>query len=222
MTAPLDYGRLTRNIDQEDEMSTPTRRESVRQEITLGALRALQARSWDEVGTREVAAEAGISLGRLHYYFESKEALILAAVQLFYDELLEQFLSAFSGKEPIEIVRGMIRGAHFEPGAPESAGRVRMQAEARIRSLRDKSIEPIVIRYRHGLRAAVVEAFCDAHMTRKQAEALAIIVLDFLESFTPHRIQESDTMDVAAVEELFIAMIERELAAGRPAKRKAK
>lgn len=191
-----------------------TRRESVRTELAQAALRALQAKSWDEVGTREVAAEAGVSLGRLHYYFESKEALILAATQLFYDELLEQFFALVNEKTPEEIVKGLLAGAHFDLGSPESEGRVRMHVEARIRSLREQSIAPIIIRYRLALRQVTVDAFQSAGLNEERATALAIIVLDFLESFTPHRIQEGKAIDAFAVEDLFLRMVKRELESG--------
>lgn len=187
-------------------------RQVAREMIARGALRALQANGWDEVVTRQVAVEAGVSLGQLHYYFESKDALLLAAARMFFDDLLDGFLSRAEGKEALELVRTLIECARFDATQPEGIARVRMQAEARIRSLRDPDLAGIVRDYQRSLRGELEQSFRVAGVGRARSAALATIVLNFLESFTPHRILDPEDVDITETESVFLKMFERELA----------
>ena len=55
--------------------------EERRQQIADALLRTAAARGLHATGMREVAAEAGVSLRLVQYYFGTKEALLLAAMQ---------------------------------------------------------------------------------------------------------------------------------------------
>lgn len=52
--------------------------ESTRQQILQTALRLFREKGFDEATMRDIAAEAGVSLGNAYYYFPSKEAIVLA------------------------------------------------------------------------------------------------------------------------------------------------
>jgi AcrR family transcriptional regulator len=57
----------------------------------LGAARAVLNRDGAaELSTRSVAAEAGVHLSLIHYYFESREGLLLAALERINQELLDR------------------------------------------------------------------------------------------------------------------------------------
>jgi AcrR family transcriptional regulator len=51
-----------------------------RAELITAALRTISAKGFDRTTIRDIARAAGASTGSVHYYFETKEALLLAAV----------------------------------------------------------------------------------------------------------------------------------------------
>ncbi|GLY68981.1 TetR/AcrR family transcriptional regulator [Amycolatopsis taiwanensis] len=55
--------------------------EQRRTEIATALWRVAEARGLDKVSLREVATEAGISLGRLQHYFASREEMLLFAME---------------------------------------------------------------------------------------------------------------------------------------------
>src|SRR5919202_1909254 len=57
--------------------------EATRRRLYATAIRLIAARGWQETTLRDLAAEAGVSLGLLYRYFPSKRAIVLAL----YDEL---------------------------------------------------------------------------------------------------------------------------------------
>ena len=54
--------------------------EKRRQELVLAAYREIAARGFEGLRTREVAAEVGVNIATLHYYFPTKESLIRAVL----------------------------------------------------------------------------------------------------------------------------------------------
>jgi len=59
-----------------------TKGETTRQQILDTALRLFRERGFDEATMRDIASEAGVSLGNAYYYFPSKEAIVLAYYDL--------------------------------------------------------------------------------------------------------------------------------------------
>jgi AcrR family transcriptional regulator len=64
-------GPVPKRVDHEER----------RRQITDALLRTAAARGLHATGMREVAAEAGVSLRLIQYYFGTKEELLLAAMQ---------------------------------------------------------------------------------------------------------------------------------------------
>lgn len=58
-----------------------------RQRLYTTAIRLIAARGWQETTLRDVAAEAGVSVGLLYRYFPSKRAVVLAL----YDDLSAEY-----------------------------------------------------------------------------------------------------------------------------------
>ena len=68
--------------------SRPTRKSAeTRARIVRGALRALESYGLNETTTRRIASEADVRLATLHYHFDSKEAVLLAVLDLLVSEL---------------------------------------------------------------------------------------------------------------------------------------
>src|SRR5207244_9983016 len=73
----------------ETAVSTPpatqnpaTPREDRRQALVKAAFNQIAERGFEGLRTREVAAEVGVNIATLHYYFPTKESLIRGVVEL--------------------------------------------------------------------------------------------------------------------------------------------
>jgi AcrR family transcriptional regulator len=55
--------------------------EATRQRILSAALRVFRERGFDAATMREIAAEAGVAVGAAYYYFDSKDAIVMAFYQ---------------------------------------------------------------------------------------------------------------------------------------------
>ena len=61
--------------------------EQTRRRILDSALRLFQKQGFDETTMRDVAKEAGVALGAAYYYFDSKNAIVMAFYEQVQDEL---------------------------------------------------------------------------------------------------------------------------------------
>lgn len=59
----------------------PTRSERRRQELVDAAFHQIAERGFEGLRTRDVAAEVGVNIATLHYYFPTKESLIRGVVE---------------------------------------------------------------------------------------------------------------------------------------------
>jgi AcrR family transcriptional regulator len=118
-------------------MAKPAKSEETRARILDAAIELFRARGFEAATMREIAAAAGVATGAAYYYFDSKDAIVLA----FYDRarrelepLLEEALAGsrdFEGRlrALIEVKlsyfapeRGLLRAlaAHTDPEHPLS------------------------------------------------------------------------------------------------------
>jgi AcrR family transcriptional regulator len=75
-------------------------REQRRRHIAEAVFRLVGQRGLDGVGLREVAAEAGVSMGAVQHYFSSKQEMLLFALDHMTDRVLAR-LAASLGPEPV-------------------------------------------------------------------------------------------------------------------------
>jgi AcrR family transcriptional regulator len=80
-----------------------------RGELIRAASSVLGRRGYADTSLKQIAREAGVAQGLLHYYFESKEDLLVAVVEELDDELTETWKRAVGGiEDPLErIVAGL-------------------------------------------------------------------------------------------------------------------
>jgi AcrR family transcriptional regulator len=95
--------------------------EATRARILEAALRVFRERGFELTTMREIAAEAGMAVGAAYYYFDSKDALVMA----FYEQSQEQMAPALerilaSCRTFESRLRGII-GHKFEYFAPNRA-----------------------------------------------------------------------------------------------------
>ena len=121
-------------------MNTTPRDDSPRRaELVVAAYRRLGSAGFEGLRTRDIAAEVGVNVATLHYYFPTKEALIRAAVA--------HAMGRFAGTLGSEGSRAEVLKAHFaalrrllhdEPELPAVMGEVAM------RSARDPAMAEIM------------------------------------------------------------------------------
>jgi AcrR family transcriptional regulator len=95
-----------------------TKAEETRGRILSAALKLFRERGFEQTTMREVAREAGVALGSAYYYFESKEAIVMA----FYHEaqdamyaLIDETLPRQKGlKARLRAILD-VKFQHFEP-----------------------------------------------------------------------------------------------------------
>lgn len=100
--------------------STP-KSEATRQRILDAALRVFRDRGFGQATMREVATEAGVAVGAAYYYFESKDAIVMAFYQQAQQEMAPALDATLARSRTLEQrLRGII-GQKFAYFAPNRA-----------------------------------------------------------------------------------------------------
>jgi len=85
--------------------STPTGR---RQQVLDALLRIIESRGLEHGSIREVAAEAGVSIGTVQHHFGTKDDLLIAAYGEMVADVLARFRSIDLDAAPREVVRRVL------------------------------------------------------------------------------------------------------------------
>jgi AcrR family transcriptional regulator len=94
-----------------EEKKQPGRKkaEETRARILEAALRIFRERGFERATMREVAAEAGVALGGAYYYFESKEAIVMAFYEQSQGEMRPALEAVLDNNRTLESrLRGVI------------------------------------------------------------------------------------------------------------------
>jgi len=95
--------------------------EETRQRILAAALSIFRERGFDAATMREIAAAAGVAVGAAYYYFDSKDAIVMAFYQQAQDEMTPALDAMLKRSRTLEQrLRGII-GQKFEYFAPYRA-----------------------------------------------------------------------------------------------------
>jgi AcrR family transcriptional regulator len=161
----------------------PTDAEPRRQELVRAAYRRLAEAGFEGLRTRDVAAEAGVNIATLHYYFPTKEALIRGVV----GHAMDRFRTTFTpgsrpGEQLAANLRGVRRLAAMEPELFVVMG------ELALRSARDPVIAAIfkemVQAWHHTLRELIRhaqdEGFVESTLDPDTLASLVIATLNGL------------------------------------------
>ena len=161
----------------------PAEAEPRRQELVLAAYRRLAEAGFEGLRTRDVAAEAGVNIATLHYYFPTKEALIRGVV----GHAMGRFRTTFApGSRPGEQLAAQLQGVR-RLAADEPALFVVM-GELALRSGRDPAIAAIFketfaawhTTLRGLVRHAQDEGFVDVKLDPDTVASLVIATLNGL------------------------------------------
>ena len=158
--------------------------EKRRQELVLAAYREIAARGFEGLRTREVAAEVGVNIATLHYYFPTKESLIRAVL----DHAMNRFRTTLAPHgSPTDQLRIYLRSVRTLLVEEPELGAV--MAELALRSVRDRSIGQIMnemydlwhVTLRGLLRRAVREGGLRPEL---DSDAVAALIIATLTSLT--------------------------------------
>lgn len=84
--------------------------EDTKEKIVAGAFRALVRDGYSNTTVKDIAGEAGVASGLVHYYFASKEELLVAAI----DHGCEESYVAARSLETLDPLSAARRGFEFE------------------------------------------------------------------------------------------------------------
>ncbi len=114
--------------------------EKRRQDLVVAAYLAIAGQGFEGLRTREVAAEAGVNVATLHYYFPTKESLIRGVV----DHAMSRFRSTLAPSgEPVGQLRDHLRAVRKLLLDEPELGAV--MAELALRSSRDDTIRDLLV-----------------------------------------------------------------------------
>lgn len=159
-------------------------KEDKRQALVQAAFNQIAERGFEGLRTREVAAEVGVNIATLHYYFPTKEALIRAVLELsmrrFRSTLTPHGSSADQLRNHLRAVRRML-GTEPQVGA--------VMAELALRSARDPVIAGIMQEtngaWHRMVRGLLKRAARDGHIRAElDSDDVASIILATLTSMT--------------------------------------
>ncbi len=122
--------------------------QGTRERILAAALEIFSQAGFDGTTTRELAARAGVNLGLIKYYFDSKEKLWRAAVERGASELQSTLTAAVPGTietraDLVELVRVSVRFAARNPAFIRVMNDEGKRDGARMRWLVDRHGRPL-------------------------------------------------------------------------------
>jgi AcrR family transcriptional regulator len=100
---------------------TTGKAEETRARILNAALDLFRRQGFDQATMREIAAEAGVSLGSAYYYFDSKEELVMAFYERASDEMLPRIEAALAEVNGLPERLSAILSVKFDYFTPNRA-----------------------------------------------------------------------------------------------------
>ncbi len=175
-----------------------------RRRILSATVELIGEAGWARVTTRKVAERAGVNNALLHYYFGSKQALLVQAAS----EVIFGMLAS-----PIDLLLG---GPTLHDGAAEvlrwladlgsDGADARVLAEISVQAVRDPALRETVSETLRDARARYAEQAAAAGLAPERAEGLAILVFAMLDGALLHRLIDPAlplSLAAAALEPLF-------------------
>jgi AcrR family transcriptional regulator len=171
-------------------MSTPASaqkaapKEERRQALVQAAFNQIAERGFEGLRTREVAAEVGVNIATLHYYFPTKEALIRGVVEL----AMQRFRSTLAPHgSSADQLRNHLRAVQRLLQEEPQLGAV--MGELALRSARDPAISRITEQtneaWHRTVRGLLRRAARDGHLRPElDSDDVAALVVATLSSMT--------------------------------------
>ncbi len=116
-------------------------------QIVAAATRVIARQGYARTSLNDIAREAGMSKGAVHYHYPTKEALVTKVLETATDAVAERTKSAWQagGNDPIEALRASVR----ELWAVRTSGseEVRVVSDLLAQALHDETLRPQLAAY---------------------------------------------------------------------------
>lgn len=103
-------------------MSTNKKQDARRQEILVAALQAFTSKGYDKTSMADIVQVSGLSKGTLYWYFDNKQALFVALIEMIFDGFvttLDEVIAAMDTQHPEDLIRHIftrsIEVVHTQP-----------------------------------------------------------------------------------------------------------
>ena len=171
----------------------------------------LSESSWTQMTLDAVAKRAGVSKGVVTYWFPTKDALIVAAVERFHASYGERIVAvAASGAPPRERLRTLIEVAF--PSRAQVTREVRFQAEvwsfAKQNASVARQVRDAYASFRSVCEALIGVGIEAGYITTKHHDGLHLAVHALIDGLSVH-VAFDPKADIAATRELILKRAEQ-------------
>lgn len=146
-------------------------RDDRKTELIQHAMDCLSEKGYAQTTLRDIAAASGMSLGRLYYYFESKEELITLVVSHYKEEFIVSMMSAFESADTVEQMLEQVIDEYVRT-IRNSAKTHRLWYDIRLQALFDEKFREVVEPIQAELRDYVPQ------LLQKMSEALGDVEIE--------------------------------------------
>lgn len=137
-----DHSNISRIADR--KAPKKSNREAKKQELAASAINALKRFGYARTTLRDIAAASGQSLGMWHYYFESKEDLLVYCVRQYKEQFVSAVSAATAGVDHAqELRRAFCRS--LADAIDQDAETHRLWYDIRSQSMFDESFVPVAL-----------------------------------------------------------------------------
>ncbi|NRB03652.1 MAG: TetR family transcriptional regulator [Rhodobacteraceae bacterium] len=120
------------------------KRKEKKREIAISALETLNGKGYAQTRLRDIAARADMSLGMVHYYFDSKEDLMIYCVRRYKSSFFDAMDTILQSANTPEDLRSGICEALLHTVETEAAGH-RLWYDIRSQAMFDPTFQPVVV-----------------------------------------------------------------------------
>jgi TetR/AcrR family transcriptional regulator len=129
--------------------------EAMRAHIIDAALRVLEREGYAATSVKDIGVEAGVAPGLVHYYFKTKEDLVVAALS----RACEKLLPLEIGSDPVEFVSAAFAKARLEElDSREQRACRRVIAEMMGLAVHNEAIRETLVQFLRQQRRSIDEA----------------------------------------------------------------
>jgi AcrR family transcriptional regulator len=126
--------------------------EAMRANIIDAALRVLEREGYAATSVKDIAVEAGVAPGLVHYYFKTKEDLVVAALS----RACEKVLPLEIGSDPVAFVSAAFARSRLEElDTPEQRACRRVIAEMMGLAVHNEAIRATLVQFLRQQRRAI-------------------------------------------------------------------
>lgn len=181
------------------------RRDARRAEIATSTLHALKQLGYANTTLRDIAAQSGMSLGSLSYYFTDKAELITYCVRIYKVEFIARIRGAVKGAEGREAVTTAL-SKELARSMTEDLPTHRLWYDIRNQAMFDPAFRPIVTE----IETALVETMADAmRAAGLPDESMAPIGYAVLDGMFHHLMQNRNSWTQEQREACFASVLQR-------------